>query len=120
VDGKVVDVTKIVETGFRKTEFKGGAGTGGVYINDKFVYLKGFSERSSRRMGRRRRRLSRLDARLHRQMIRDCHANYMRWMHISPQKVDADPTTASASSRSAPPATRKRDVRAASGTSASK
>ncbi len=32
-----------VETGFRKTEFKGGAGTGGVYINDKFVYLKGFA-----------------------------------------------------------------------------
>ncbi len=23
-------------------------------------------------------------------MIRDCHGNYMRWMHISPQKVDAD------------------------------
>jgi beta-galactosidase len=23
-------------------------------------------------------------------MIRECHGNYMRWMHISPQKVDAD------------------------------
>jgi beta-galactosidase len=46
VDGKVVDVTKTT-TGFRKTEFKGGVGTGGVYINDKFVYLKGFSERSA-------------------------------------------------------------------------
>ena len=22
--------------------------------------------------------------------MRDCHGNYMRWMHISPQKVDAD------------------------------
>ena len=90
VDGKVVDVNRL-ETGFRKTEFKGGAGTGGVYINDKFVYLKGFAERASRRMGRRRRRLSRLDARLSpRSMIRECHGNYMRWMHISPQKVDAD------------------------------
>jgi len=29
VDNKVVDVNRI-ETGFRKTEFKGGAGTGGV------------------------------------------------------------------------------------------
>ena len=46
VDGKTVDVNKVV-TGFRKTEFKGGAGTGGVYINDKFVYLKGFAQRSS-------------------------------------------------------------------------
>jgi beta-galactosidase len=23
-------------------------------------------------------------------MIRDSHANYMRWMHIAPQRVDAD------------------------------
>ena len=23
-------------------------------------------------------------------MIRDSHANYMRWMHVSPQKADAD------------------------------
>jgi beta-galactosidase len=46
VGGKVVDAEKTV-TGFRKTEFKGGAGTGGVYVNDKFVYLKGFAQRSS-------------------------------------------------------------------------
>ena len=32
VDDKVVDVAKTT-TGFRKAEFKGGAGTGGVYIN---------------------------------------------------------------------------------------
>jgi beta-galactosidase len=46
VDGKVVDVNKLT-TGFRKTEFKGGAGAGGAYINDKFVYLKGFAQRTS-------------------------------------------------------------------------
>jgi beta-galactosidase len=46
VDGKTVDVDKVV-TGFRKTEFKGGAGTGGVYLNGKFVYLKGFAQRAS-------------------------------------------------------------------------
>ena len=46
VNNKVVDVYRI-ETGFRKTEFKGGAGTGGVYVNEKFVYLKGFSQRSA-------------------------------------------------------------------------
>ena len=33
VNGKVVDVCK-THTGFRKAEFKGGAGTGGVYLND--------------------------------------------------------------------------------------
>ena len=25
-----------------------------------------------------------------RELIRECHGNYMRWMHVSPQKVDAD------------------------------
>ena len=23
-------------------------------------------------------------------MIRDCHANYVRWMHVSPQRVDVE------------------------------
>src|SRR5207249_4812715 len=46
VEGAVADVTKVT-TGFRKTEFKGGAGTGGIYLNDRFVYLKGFAQRSS-------------------------------------------------------------------------
>ena len=46
VDGKTVDVNKVV-TGFRKTEFKGGAGSGGVYVNGRFVYLKGFAQRAS-------------------------------------------------------------------------
>jgi len=46
VEDKVVDVNR-TETGFRKAEFKGGAGTGGVHINDKFVYLKGFAQRAS-------------------------------------------------------------------------
>jgi beta-galactosidase len=40
IDDKVVDVCQ-TRTGFRKVEFKGGAGTGGVYLNDKFVYLTG-------------------------------------------------------------------------------
>ena len=47
VNDKVVDVQKIT-TGFRKAEFKGGAGTGGVYLNDKFVWLTGYAQRSSR------------------------------------------------------------------------
>jgi beta-galactosidase len=89
VDGKTVDADKVV-TGFRKTEFKGGAGTGGVYINGKFVYLKGFAQRSSNEWaglgGAYPDWLHDYQA----QMIRDNHANYMRWMHIAPQKVDSD------------------------------
>jgi beta-galactosidase len=89
VDGKVVDCTKVT-TGFRKTEFKGGAGTGGVYINDKFVYLKGFAQRTSDEWaglgGGYPDWLHDFSA----QMLRDCYGNYMRWMHVAPQKVDAE------------------------------
>ena len=46
VDDKIVDVQRI-RTGFRKAEFKGGAGAGGVWLNDKFVWLAGYAQRSS-------------------------------------------------------------------------
>ncbi len=89
VDGKVVDVDEVV-TGFRKTEFKGGAGTGGVYLNDKFVYLKGYAQRASNEWaglgGAYPDWLHDYNAKL----IRESHGNYIRWMHVSPQKVDAD------------------------------
>ncbi len=65
VDGKVVDAQKI-RTGFRQAEFKGGAGTGGVYLNGKFVWLTGYAQRSSGRLGRSRPGVSGLDARLQR------------------------------------------------------
>jgi beta-galactosidase len=89
VDGKTVDVNQVT-TGFRKTEFKGGAGTGGVYLNGKFVYLKGFAQRSSNEWaglgGAYPDWLHDYQA----QMIRDNHANYVRWMHVAPQRVDSD------------------------------
>jgi beta-galactosidase len=89
VDGKTVDVNKVV-TGFRQTAFKGGAGTGGVYLNGKFVYLKGFAQRSSNEWaglgGAYPDWLHDFQARL----VRDDHANYIRWMHIAPQRVDSD------------------------------
>jgi beta-galactosidase len=89
VDGKVVDVTKIT-TGFRKVEFKGGAGTGGVYINDKFVYLKGFAERSADEWAGVGVGYPEWMHDFTAQMIRDDHANYMRWMHVTPQKEDVE------------------------------
>jgi beta-galactosidase len=89
VDGKVVDVTR-TETGFRKAEFKGGAGTGGVYLNGKFIYLKGFAQRSADEWAGVGAGYPDWMHDYTASMIRECHGNYMRWMHISPQKVDAD------------------------------
>jgi beta-galactosidase len=89
VDGKVVDVNKVI-TGFRKTEFKGGAGTGGVYLNDKFIYLKGFAQRSSNEWAGLGQAYPDWLHDYQAKMIRDDHANYMRWMHIAPQRVDSD------------------------------
>ena len=89
VDGKTVDVNKVA-TGFRKTEFKGGAGTGGVYLNDKFVYLKGFAQRASNEWEGLGQAYPDWMHDFNAQLIRDTHANYIRWMHISPQRVDAD------------------------------
>jgi beta-galactosidase len=89
VDGKVVDVAKNT-TGFRKVEFKGGAGTGGVYINDKFVYLKGFAERSADEWAAVGVGYPEWMHDYTAQMIRDDNANYMRWMHVTPQKEDVE------------------------------
>jgi beta-galactosidase len=89
VNGKVVDTSRL-ETGFRKAEFKGGAGTGGVFVNERFVYLKGFAERSADEWAGVGAGYPKWMHDYTASMIRECHGNYMRWMHISPQKVDAD------------------------------
>ncbi|HEY2761628.1 MAG TPA: DUF4982 domain-containing protein, partial [Pirellulales bacterium] len=89
VDGKVVDVCKTT-TGFRKTEFKGGAGTGGVFINDRFVYLKGFAQRSSDEWAGLGQAYPDWMHDFTAKLIRDCHGNYVRWMHVTPQKVDVE------------------------------
>lgn len=88
-DGKVVDVEKVV-TGFRKTEFKGGAGTGGVYLNDKFIYLKGFAQRATNEWAALGKAYPDWLHDYNASLIRACHANYIRWMHVSPEKIDAD------------------------------
>ena len=89
VNGRTVDVNEIT-TGFRKTDFKGGAGTGGVYINDKFVYLKGFAQRSSDEWAGLGQAYPDWMHEFNAKLIRDSHANYVRWMHIAPQPVDAE------------------------------
>jgi len=87
VSDKVVDVQKI-RTGFRKTEFKGGAGTGGVYLNDWFVWLTGYAQRSSDDWAGLGEAYPDWMHDYNAQLIRSTHANYIRWMHISPQAVD--------------------------------
>ena len=87
VNDKIVDVQKIT-TGFRKTEFKGGVGTGGVYLNDKFVYLTGYAQRSSDEWAGLGEAYPDWMHDYNAQLVRSTHANYIRWMHISPQAVD--------------------------------
>jgi beta-galactosidase len=87
VDDKVVDVVKTT-TGFRKVDFKGGAGTGGVYINDKFVYLKGFAQRATNEWAGIGQAYPEWMHDLTAKQIRDCNGNYVRWMHVAPQAVD--------------------------------
>ncbi|MDP9175522.1 MAG: DUF4982 domain-containing protein [Planctomycetota bacterium] len=87
IDGKVVDCCKNT-TGFRKTAFKGGAGAGGVFINDKFIYLKGYSQRSSDEWAGLGQAYPDWMHDLNAQIVRGSNANYMRWMHITPQIVD--------------------------------
>jgi beta-galactosidase len=87
VDGKVVDVNRVT-TGFRKTDFKGGAGSGGVYINDAFVYLKGFAQRAADEWAGLGQAYPDWMHDLNARLIRDCHGNYIRWMHVSPQRID--------------------------------
>jgi len=89
VNGKVVDVDHNL-TGFRKAEFKGGAGTGGIYINDKFVYLKGYSQRSSDEWAGLGQGYPDWMHDFTAKLLRDSNGNYQRWMHISPQKVDVE------------------------------
>jgi beta-galactosidase len=87
VDDKIVDVQKIT-TGFRKTDFKGGVGTGGVYLNDQFVWLTGYAQRSSDAWAGLGEAYPDWMHDYNADLIKSTHANYIRWMHISPQAVD--------------------------------
>ncbi len=87
VGGKVVDVQKIT-TGFRQARFKGGAGTGGVYLNGKFIYLTGYAQRAVDDWAGLGEAYPDWMHDYNAALIRSTHANYIRWMHISPQPVD--------------------------------
>ena len=87
VNDKVVDVQKI-QTGFRKAEFKGGTGTGGIWLNEKFVWLTGYAQRSADDWAALGEAYPDWMHDYNAELVRSTHANYIRWMHISPQAVD--------------------------------
>ena len=87
VNDKVVDVQKI-RTGFRKPEFKGGVGTGGIYLNEKCVWLTGYAQRSANDWAGLGQAYPDWMHDFNAQLVRSTHANYIRWMHVAPQAVD--------------------------------
>jgi beta-galactosidase len=87
VNDQIVDAQK-VRTGFRKTEYKGGAGTGGVYLNDKFIWLTGYAQRSSDDWAGLGQAYPNWMHDYNAGLIRSTHANFIRWMHVAPQAAD--------------------------------
>jgi beta-galactosidase len=87
VNGNVADVCRI-HTGFRKAEFKGGAGTGGVWLNDHFVWLTGYSQRAVNDWPGLGQAYPDWMHDFNAALLRQSNGNYVRWMHISPQRVD--------------------------------
>ena len=87
VGGTVVDGRGTL-TGFRQTAFKGGAGTGGVYINGRFVYMLGFAQRSTNSWAGLGQAVPDWMHDFHANLTRGANANYIRWMHVTPQVSD--------------------------------
>jgi beta-galactosidase len=80
--------TRTTRTGFRQTEFKGGVGTGGLYINGRFTYLLGFAQRASNDWAGLGEAIPDWMHDYQANLIKGSYSNYIRWMHITPQKMD--------------------------------
>ncbi|MCX6238014.1 MAG: DUF4982 domain-containing protein [Bacteroidia bacterium] len=89
VNGKVVDVCD-TQTGFRQTEFKGGAGTGGVWLNGRFVWLTGYAQRSANDWAGLGGAYPDWMHDFTLRMLKESNGNYMRWMHVAPQRIDVE------------------------------
>ena len=74
----VLDVEKTT-TGFRKVEY---TSTGGLRINDKYVFLTGYAQRSTNEwaaVGMANDWLTDFDM----ELVRKSNANFIRWMHVA-------------------------------------
>src|SRR5450759_2252047 len=89
VNGKVIDVCE-TSTGFRQTEFKGGAGTGGVWLNGRFIWLTGYAQRSANDWAGLGGAYPDWMHDFTLAMLRESNGNYMRWMHVAPQRADVE------------------------------
>ena len=89
VNGKVVDVCD-TKTGFRKTEFKGGVGTGGVWLNGRFVWLTGYAQRSANDWAGLGGAYPDWMHDFTLAQVRESNGNYIRWMHVAPQRADVE------------------------------
>jgi len=87
IGGMVVD-SRTTVTGFRQTDFRGGAGTGGVFVNGRFVYLMGFAQRASNDWAALGEAVPDWMHDYHANLIKASYSNYVRWMHITPQRID--------------------------------
>jgi beta-galactosidase len=87
VGGNVVNGRSTL-TGFRQVQFKGGAGTGGVYVNGRFVYMLGFAQRSTNSWAGLGQAVPDWMHDYHANLTRGANANYIRWMHVTPQIAD--------------------------------
>ncbi len=87
VNDKVVDVCE-TRTGFRQTEFKGGAGTGGVWLNGRFVWLTGYSQRSADDWAGLGGAYPDWMHDFTLSLLHESNGNYLRWMHVAPQRAD--------------------------------
>jgi beta-galactosidase len=89
VNGKVADVCD-TKTGFRKAEFKGGAGTGGVWLNGHYIWLTGYSQRSADDWAGLGGAYPNWMHDYTLSLMRESNANYLRWMHVSPERADVE------------------------------
>lgn len=83
VNGKEKDTVKI-QTGFRKVSYDKDKG---LFINDKYVWLTGYAQRSTNEwaaVGMAPDWLKDFDAKL----IRESNANFIRWMHVAACPAD--------------------------------
>ena len=94
------------KTGFRQTEYKGGAGKGGVWLNGRFLWLTGYARRSANDWAGLGGAYPDWMHDFTLALLRESNGNYVRWMHVSPSGPTPRPATGWASSRSARRATR--------------
>jgi beta-galactosidase len=87
VDGSAVN-RRTTRTGFRQTQFRGGVGTGGVYVNGRFVYLLGYAQRASNDWAALGQAVPDWMHDYTADLVKGSNSNYIRWMHITPQRVD--------------------------------